>query len=182
MKNGLRCCCSKRLIYPGIASSIAGETLQMMNHLTCITPSPRVPVFPAGTKLIINNGEEPGVAPGPTEHVPLYAGHNAQSFVPGGTYIRIVDAEDTIVHQRPFLRDSRYTTQDVHLIRNPDQTRLLFFIKQNGLDYSELSRGIYRIAFTFLRDTGDPKTVLKRFGFSDAETGHIEFSIPTFLP
>ena len=139
-------------------------------------------VFPAGTKLIINNGEEPGVAPPPAEHVPLYAGHSTQSFVPGGIVVRIVDVQDTIVHQRPFLRNSRYTTQDVHLIRNQDETRLLFFIKQNGMDYSSLTRGIYRVAFTFLRDTGDPKSVLRRFGFSDEETGQIEFSLPTFLP
>jgi hypothetical protein len=139
-------------------------------------------VFPAGTKLIINNGEEPGVAPAPTEHVTLYAGHSTQSFVPDGTIVHIVDAEDTIVHQRPFFRDSRYATHDVHLIRNQDETRLLFFIKQNGLDYSDLARGIYRIAFAFLRDTGDPKSVLKRFGFTDAETAHIEFSIPALLP
>jgi hypothetical protein len=138
-------------------------------------------VFPAGTKLISYNGEEPSVAPAPTEHVPLYSGHSSQSFVPRGTYARIVDAEATIVHQRSFFQDSRYTAGDVHLIRNQDETRLLFFVKQNGLDYTDLPRGIYRIAFTFLRDTGDPKAVLKRFGFSDQETGHIEFSIPATL-
>ena len=73
-------------------------------------------------------------------------------------------------------------TDLVTFVAAKDETRLLFFIKQNGLAYSELTRGIYCIAFTFLRDTGDPKAVLKRFGYTDQETGHIEFSLPAFLP
>ena len=139
-------------------------------------------VYAAGTKLIIYNGLKPEVETAQTEHVPLYAGQIAQSFIPSGTYIRLVDADDSIVHQRPFLQDSRYTTQDVHMIRNQDETRLFFFIKENGLEYSELRHVIYRIAFTFLRDTGDDKPVLKRFGYNDREEGQIEFSLPAFLP
>lgn len=135
-------------------------------------------VYPVGTKLIVNNGVAPNVAPAPIEHVRLYAGHSAQSFVPGGAYVRIVDANDEVVHQRPFFRDSRYTRQDVALIRNQDETRLFIFIKQNGADFSELTPGIYRLAFTYLRDTGDETAVLKRFGFNGEETGQIEFSIP----
>ena len=68
------------------------------------------------------------------------------------------------------------------MIRNQDETRLFFFIKENGLEYSELRHVIYRIAFTFLRDTDDDKPVLKRFGYRDREEGHIEFSLPAFLP
>ena len=118
----------------------------------------------------------------PTEHVLLYSGHTVQSFIPNGTYIRLVDAADSVVHQRPFFQNSRYATQDCHIIRNQDETRLFFFVKKNGFEYSALQPAIYRIAFTFLRDTGDDKPVLKRFGYSDREEGQIEFSVPAFLP
>jgi hypothetical protein len=139
-------------------------------------------VYPAGTKLIIYNGPKPGVETAQTEHVLLYSGHTAQSFIPGGTYIRLVDADGSVVHQRPFFRDSGYAAQNCHIIRSRDETRLFFFIKKNGFEYSELQHAIYRIAFTFLRDAGDDKPVLKRFGYSDLEEGRIEFSLPAFLP
>lgn len=139
-------------------------------------------VYPAGTRLTIYNGPKPDVATPPTEHLLLYAGHTAQSFIPGGTSIRLVSADGSVVHQRPFFQDFGYTAQDVHIIRNRDETRLFFFIKKNGSEYSELQPGIYRIAFTFLRDTGDGSPVLKRFGYTDPEEGQIEFSLPAFLP
>ncbi len=140
-------------------------------------------VYSAGTKLIIYNGVEPAdAATMPTEHVTLYAGHSAESFIPSGTHIRLVDADDTVVHHRPFFQDSRYTPQDVHIIRNQDETRLFLFIKENGLEYSALQHVIYRIAFTFLRDTGNDKPELKRFDYNDQEEGQIEFSLPAFLP
>ena len=139
-------------------------------------------VYPAGTKLIIYNGLKPGVEAAQTEHVLLYSDHTAQPFIPGGTYIRLVDADDSVVHQRPFFQDSGYAAQNCHIIRSRDETRLFLFIRKDGFEYSELQHAIYRIAFTFLRDAGDDKPVLKRFGHSDREEGQIEFSLPAFLP
>ena len=52
----------------------------------------------------------------------------------------------------------------------------------NGLAYSEMQNGIYRIHLVFRRDIGGEYPVLKRFGFSDDEDSFIEFTCPAFLP
>lgn len=139
-------------------------------------------IYPVGTKLIIYNGANPNVLPESTEHMLLYAGHNARSFIPSGTTVRLVDTANKIVHQRPFFGNTSFTVQDLHLVRSQDETRLFFFVKGNGLEYSELLNAAYRISFTFLRDLGNGALLLKRFGYSEAEKGQIEFSLPTFLP
>lgn len=142
---------------------------------------PENSLYLAGTLIRIYNGSQPS-SPDETEHINLYAGHQSGTFEAAGTYIRIKDADNEIVHTRLVFSDAGLNELDSNIIRNPDGTRIFIFVKSGNEEFSELDRGSYRMEFTFKRDISSENPVLKRFGFPDAEETFLEFSLPCFLP
>ncbi|MCF6154504.1 MAG: hypothetical protein E3K36_04465 [Candidatus Brocadia sp.] len=137
---------------------------------------PENSLYLAGTRIRIYNGPQP-TSPDKTEHVNLYAGHQSGIFEAAGTYIRIKDTDNEILHTRPIFSTAGLAEVDSNIIKNQDGTRAFIFIKSGNNEFSELDNGIYRLDFEFKRDIGPNTPILKRFGFTDVEETFIEFSL-----
>lgn len=97
--------------------------------------------------------------------------------------VRITDKNGKILHKRVMLlRSDAYSSKDYVLIRNKDQTSAFIFLKSSTDNYGGLVDGRYKFEFTFKRDTGDGKPILKRNNSSDSEEAVIEFNLPPSLP
>lgn len=137
---------------------------------------PENSLYLAGVLVRIHNGSQP-TSSDETEHINLYAAHQSGTIDAGGTFIRIKDADNEILHTRPVLSDAGLNELDSNIIRNQDGTRAFIFVKSGNDEFSELDNGIYRLDFKFKRDIGPDAPILKRFGFSDTEETFIEFSL-----
>jgi hypothetical protein len=138
---------------------------------------PEESLYLAGTLIRIYNGSEPASSSAANEPVYLYANHNQGTFEAAGTYVRIKDAGNEVLHTRLLLSNTGLNKVDSNIIRNQDGTRAFIFVRSGNDEFSELDDGIYRLEFTFKRDIGSDAPILKRFGFTDAEETFIEFSL-----
>ena len=63
------------------------------------------------------------------------------------------------------------------LIRNEDSTRLFIFVTSDSQLFSQPETGTYQLMFTYKRDVGSSKPLLRRFGFYTQEETLIQFTL-----
>jgi hypothetical protein len=131
----------------------------------------------AGTLLRVHNGFEPTTAAEQQEAIYVYADHSSFSFSSQGTWVRLKNKAGIVLHTRVLYGESAFTEWNASGLRNADGTRMFLYCVEENQSITPLANGIYQLKFTYQRDIGPDKPLLKRFGFSATEEAIICFSL-----
>jgi hypothetical protein len=142
--------------------------------------------FPAGTIIRVHAGrkqddDDANNPPADVEH--RYAELDSWQFSPAGETIKVSDKKGNVVHSRHIVPEGSFSSKDIILIRNADNTRAFMFFPSAGEKAGKIDNGNYRLNFKYKLNIGNHQPILKRMGGIDSdEDTTIEFSYPAILP
>jgi hypothetical protein len=96
---------------------------------------------------------------------------------PAGEVFRIMDPFGRETHCRPFLPIETYHSSPLGLLRSQDGTLAYIFVPDNENVLGKVTKGHYRLNFTFHRQRDGLEPVLRRAGSSAPEQAAIEFVV-----
>src|SRR5215213_413579 len=142
--------------------------------------------FPGGTIIRVHTGrkQDDDDANNPSADVDhRYAELDSWQFSPAGETIKVLDKKGNVLHSRYIVPQGSFSSKDIVLIRNADNTRAFMFFPSGQEKAGKIDNGNYLLNFKYRLNIGNHQPVLKRMGGIDGdEDTTIEFSYPAILP
>jgi hypothetical protein len=126
--------------------------------------------FPEGTVIRVHTGAAISDTSRDPELEHFYSqdsgGSATRKFTASTVQIRLVDAQNSLIHERLFLKDG-FMDQEFQVLRSRDDTRMLLFFKDETSVVGNVPTGTLRISWQYLRNVSNiqrSEPVLRRLG------------------